>query len=67
MAISLNDLISAREYARDRGLSTRTIQARALAGTLKHEKRIACWFKGGQWWVYRRAEHWPKKRGRKRK
>lgn len=67
MPINLDDLISVAQYAWDRGLPKRTIQARAIAGTLKHAGKIACWFKGGQWWVYKHAEHWPKRRGRKRK
>lgn len=66
MGFNLQDLISARDYAWERGLPKRTIQCRARAGTLKYEGRVACWFKGGQWWIYRLAEHWPKKRGRKR-
>lgn len=66
MAINLADLISLAEYAREHGESPRTIRARAHSGTLRHEGKDACWFKGGQWWVYRHAEHWPKKRGRSR-
>lgn len=66
MAINLGDLVSLAEYARERGLPIRTVQARAQAGTLLHAGKDVCWLKGGQWWVYKHAEHWPKKRGRKR-
>lgn len=67
MAINIADLIGLSEYSREWGIPLRTVQARARAGTLKHQGKEACWFKGGQWWVYRLAEHWPRKRGKAKK
>ncbi len=65
--MNLTDLVSLADYARERGLSKRTIQARARAGTLRHQGKDVCWMKGGQWWVYRLAEHYPRKRGKGKK